>query len=181
MNVWPTCFEVHITLYLRIHWYSKNTGQGACFSYARLQPVSPSLGLSGWWDATDKPWPGVHTILSIYCWHWMCPQHSCPTVLAQSVLEAQPLSPSRSGVRAARGIVWRNQQVPRAPGELWAKSAETPMAPKGSLSLEGHYLTLSFCQHEIKIIIKTHPADWWWHSTHTHKNRTVLRAQENIP
>lgn len=32
--------------------------------------------------------------------------------------------------------------------------------PKVRVSLEGHYLTVPFCQHEIKIIIKTHPADW---------------------
>jgi len=32
--------------------------------------------------------------------------------------------------------------------------------PKVRVSLEGHYLRVPFCQHEIKIIIKTDPADW---------------------
>lgn len=40
------------------------------------------------------------------------------------------------------------------------KAQRFQQPPKVRVSLEGHYLTVPFCQHEIKIIIKTHPADW---------------------
>lgn len=45
--------------------------------------------------------------------------------------------------------------------ELKPQSRQRP--PKGSVPHERQYLTLSFCQREIKIIIKTYPADWRSH------------------
>lgn len=47
--------------------------------------------------------------------------------------------------------------------ETLSQGTEIPATPIARISLEGSYLAVSFCQREIAIIIKTHPADWWSH------------------
>lgn len=63
-------------------------------------------------------------------------------------------------------------------GALSQKCGDADGTPKGSLSPEGPYLTLTSCQREIKTIIKTHHADG---RQRQHKEQRGAQSPENAP